>query len=159
VRFKICLIAALAASAACGGDAATTSNVSPPLTPQARQLTRAEEVAIDESVEQGEDDEDPGDRAAARKAAAEFAAKLLPSWEVLGIHSRLLGKLEYRVMVDVEKGKRRETLDLTVVRFYPEDAEPYWKVRPMTISLDRALLESNEVERIRELNRLKSEPE
>jgi hypothetical protein len=112
-------------------------------------------VALDESLEQ-EADDSVSDRTAARRAVKEFAGKLLPSWEVIGVHTQLVGKQEYRAMVDVEKGKRRETLDLFVVRFFPEDAEPYWNVRPMTTNLDRALRETEEIQRIKDLNKLNS---
>lgn len=163
MRKVILLLSALALLASCSGggaDVNTSPSPSPSPSPSkaARQLTRAEEVAEDELVAQDADDMST-DRAAARQEAIRFVSALPAKWEVVGLHSEHYAANIYLVSVDVRSGAKTGLVEIVVMQFYPEDAEPYWKARPADRGTARLLHALDDIQNLRELNNAKSKIE
>lgn len=140
----------------CGGGGGQTPS---PATPTPTLATSPKGVAaVDEDDFLVDPDRDEY-RAQAREAAAEFARAHLSKWEIKGIKSEL-SISSYRVTLDLQRGARRETLDLLVEYFFPEDGgEPYWKARLLAPSLRDAMRQARDAELLKRLNESKAKVE
>lgn len=78
-------------------------------------------------------------------------------WQVVGVHSESYAANIYRVIVDVRSGRRSAFIDLMVTQFYPEEGEPYWKVRPLNRAIENYLHAISDDQTLRKLNDAKSE--
>lgn len=132
----VLIVMVLVLSGCKAGDKAASQNAAPP-SPSGTPRSREFAAAYDEDLFQSYPDRDE-QRAEARETAADFVRANLAGWEIKGVKSELLAS-SYRVAVDLQRGDRRETLDLLVERFFPDEGEPYWKARLLTRSLSDAL--------------------
>ena len=151
---KLLLVSAAALALAC--DTPTANKPRPEASPSPTPLTPAQELAMDEILFQ-EDEDSPVIRAEARQVGKEFVHGSLPGWEVKGVRSEPNNANVFKVAIDIERGKSRETVDLYVEKFFPDKGEPYWKARIMSKALMDVLHESEDIKRLRRLNELKVE--
>ncbi len=138
--------------AGCTAGSTTTSVATPTPTP----LTPAEQAALDEVLFQESNDWSTV-RVEAREAGASFVREQLPRWDIKGIRSEPYDANVYGVSVDIQQGDKRETVDLYVEKYFPEQGEPYWKARIMSKALMDVLHESEDRKKLRQLNELKRE--
>ena len=103
--------------------------------------------------------ETPEMRAEVRQAAANLIRERIPTWTVKGTHLTAYRDNEFWVVVDIQRDQERRTVELEVLRFFPEEGEPYWKARLLTLKRQQMRHDAGDAETLKQLNDALDEPE
>ena len=91
-------------------------------------------------------------RAEVRRAATALIQERTPEWAVKGTHLTVYSNNEFWAVVDIQRGQERRTVELEVLRLFPEEGEPYWKARLLTLKRRQMRHDAADAETLRRLN-------
>lgn len=138
---KAMLLALLLLTASACGGSGTPSPATQPATAVAQN-----------ELDFQSDGDDTEMRAAARKAATDFLRERTPEWTVKGIHLAAYRYNVFWAVIDARREQKRRVIELEVIRFFPENGEPYWGVNLLTNNRQRSIHDADDEEMRRQLN-------
>jgi hypothetical protein len=122
-----------------GRPAAESAQASPTATASPSNSPRDPHYSAALDEEEAQENDEPENRAEARKAAEDYAHASFPNWKVHGISSFAYAGNVYIVSVDLGSDKESKTLTLVSRLFVNDEGDTYWKAEPLTPEMGQAL--------------------